>query len=74
MEEIAFTVVNKPYEAWDFYTDRASSPHMAAATDECPGLPRTSPAAQKYPHTSPRLYANVGKTVDKVEGAAAAPM
>jgi hypothetical protein len=62
------------HEAWDFYTDRASSSHMAAATDECPRLPRTSPTAQKYPHTSPRLSSNVRKTVGEVGDATAAPM
>jgi hypothetical protein len=74
MEEIAFTVVSKPYKAWDFYTDRASSPHMAAATDECPGLPYTPPAARKHPYTSPRPYANVGKTIGEFGDAAVAPM
>lgn len=34
MEEIAFTVVTKPYKAWDFYSDSASdqSPSSAGGT------------------------------------------
>lgn len=35
MEEIAFTVVTKPYKDWDFYSDVDASSFRNQGTDEC---------------------------------------
>ena len=33
MEEIAFAVVRKPYEEWDFYSDSSGTVHLGIGSD-----------------------------------------